>query len=707
MTQLIRSNLFFSLPAMALNFKGRCGKLYIVYKRLYIAVSITIIKAGLAMASFQRHENKIVVKLMSLLTAGVFLWTNVLYAEISCQNTKLRPALVSKDNLADRVSAYIAVSSKKEVKDKKIAVIKSKYFNWDREDILSPMSASQFGEGRTGIDRLGRLNKALKILKGQPQDSIKPIFSKDELISSVKNGFQLYKGSIIGKTYHDNVPGINLALFYSRRYMDISDYTRAFLIAHEFKHAIGGNEQDAYEIMVRFLVRQGIGVCEQIKDDIEKSLTGAGINGQNLILELVNSVIRELVSIQDEDEIIKNVKDHIKVLVEASNTLSAEIGTDIQYLYWRTPDGHVEWHAPASDFETRRFTHFIRPLLIVGLVAIVIIGGYLAFNPSKDVKAELAVLRSQKIVQNNSNDAKAQHKTEVEYYKNLQSNKENLLSQVETRYVEKFLSEGNRFQVIRFVSGKVNLEPELVAGFLYEEHLYGSNQNRLKAWMREMLSMKASLEGVNMGTLGKGQINETYIFDREILEFLYNNKVYFANVIKGRNDLEAFNGAMKYYSSHRESMGYMSSGMGWFLGMADIEEINIVFTAFAIRDIAEQIAYNNKGIDVIPDMQVMRKHSRYWMASSVYKDIPRNSKIGGDLLARWGVPFGNIKYYHPLMPYFALAQRYSGAKISYVRGLGKVQAYSGFLEWGGFKKEPSISSISEQVEGLKAMNVGL
>jgi hypothetical protein len=103
-------------------------------------------------------------------------------------------------------------------------------------------------------------------------------------------------------------------------------------MAHEFEHAIGGSEQDAYEIMAKFLVRQGIDIARQIRKDIDREVIGVGKHGKNLILELVDIVINQLEASQDETAITKNAQNKITLLVRESERLSKKVNDGTQYL---------------------------------------------------------------------------------------------------------------------------------------------------------------------------------------------------------------------------------------------------------------------------------------------------------------------------------------------------------------------------------------
>ncbi len=127
-------------------------------------------------------------------------------------------------------------------------------------------------------------------------------------------------------------------------------------------------------------------------------------------------------------------------------------------------------------------------------------------------------------------------------------------------------------------------------------------------------------------------------------------------------------------------MAHIESKTGLFVSLAEIEEVNIFLTGFVIREIADKIAKDNKQVTDIPDMSILTGPSSSWLVKR-YKEIPRVSKYG-NLLQRYGRPFGDIKYYHPLMRYFTVAQRYSGGVLIYTRGLAKLNAYLIFLGGG-------------------------
>ncbi len=79
-------------------------------------------------------------------------------------------------------------------------------------------------------------------------------------------------------------------------------------MAHEIQHALGGDEREAYEVMVRFLVRHGLNVATDIRNDIANNFTGMGASGRNLLLEMVDGVINEMRLSGNEYEILKTLR---------------------------------------------------------------------------------------------------------------------------------------------------------------------------------------------------------------------------------------------------------------------------------------------------------------------------------------------------------------------------------------------------------------
>jgi len=229
------------------------------------------------------------------------------------QEEELEKQMQDKDRLMTVASSLI----KQGREGLKQPVIEGNRFNWAvsgnilREDVAERL-------GRGGKNRLARLNAALDIVK---EFFVSELGERDVdiiLSHATQNGFELYKGSIIGRTLMiDHRPGINLALFYSRKYMNISDYTRAFFMVHEFEHALGLGEKDAYEGMVRFLVQNGIEVARRVRDEVARAVIGVGgPSSKNLVLDLVDEVIKDLEGKEND------VDSRIEALVKASEYMS-------------------------------------------------------------------------------------------------------------------------------------------------------------------------------------------------------------------------------------------------------------------------------------------------------------------------------------------------------------------------------------------------
>jgi len=303
-------------------------------------------------------QDKALTKIISLIVIQSFLFTGAIYPEsvnnkdiagIYKIDRKLRvPMAFGKDDKnAAVMKAVFAFIYKVKYPKKQPSIIKisGNDFNWGAdagkgEYILSPKFIGQVGLSRV---QLKNLNEGLEILKRGPSHG-SALFSIDQLKIATERGFQLYKGLLAGNTFHDNIPGINLVLLGLKDKINVSSYTRAFFMTHEFMHASGDKgEKEVYEAMVRFLVRYGIDIAEEVKGNILE-IIGAGRNDRNLILELVNDVILQLKTPQDEDSIIENVQDKIGLLVDRSTKFAKELLRILTYYPVKggvQADGHL------------------------------------------------------------------------------------------------------------------------------------------------------------------------------------------------------------------------------------------------------------------------------------------------------------------------------------------------------------------------------
>jgi hypothetical protein len=632
----------------------------------------------------------------------------------------LRLRLIKNVDAIKKMSLETLFIEQETIKEQLIEpLIPGRKFNWDSELVLSKEFEDRLGRG--GANRLKRLNRSFNLLRSPVQKRKRPIFSKEKLNSATQNGFQLYKGDIIAKPSHDNVPGINLALIYSKNYMKISDYTRAFFMVHEFKHALGGSEQEAYKTMTQFLVRYGIDVARQIQADIRKEVRGVGRSGKNLILELVDDVIRQLEADPNisEQHLFGNmrVKGDIENLVKASSALangskyahkylaSTLLPKDRHYVVGSNISFSGSHQAPyVNKQKTKKsIRQYIKNLIAVGLIGTVFYIGYHQFDASEAALDEFKNLGKPGIGTIYNEDKKGYNK-QVSEIKELQLNDENKLNQKDAARIDKFLK-GNRPQMIKFSAEKFNIEPELLAAFLYEEELYGRTHNRLAESIKEYQSKFFSQETAYVGTVGLGQISKKHFMSKYFLDYLYENRDYFLDIFEsgsGRGrDLAMLQEFINFYKSWYDAvdpnydafMAHIENNRALCAGLAKIEEISIFFTALAVRQNADDIAARNAGVTVVPDMTLLRGYSRDWVVDE-YKEIPKNQDQYGDLSKRYSRPFGNITYYHPLMRYFAVAQKYSGAILSYVRGQAKTKMYMLFLKSGKFKNQSNLARQS-------------
>jgi len=612
---------------------------------------------------------------------------------------------------------YIASSleSQQGVKDQKIQFIGADQFNWDKVQILPSQLSGQLGKG--GINRLNKLNSSLNLLRSPPGKGKEPLFSREELESATQNGFQLYKGDIIGKTSHDNIPGVNIALFYSKNYMRISDYTRAFFMAHEFKHALGGNEQEAYEIMIKFLVRHGLKAAEKIRDDIEREVIGVGSFGKNLVLDLVKAVINELENTQDEQKIIDNVQNVIEPLMDASYELAAVSDDDSQYIGSKRRKANLNskqdaqryavgsvW-TPSQEPLTKKKTgmtrrSFLKKTAILGAAAFAGKIAYDSGEPSEEEQEEK--LNSLNPIHSQGYGSKVDFEKEKKDFIAARKTSKNTLSKEDAKRAESFATP-SRIAAIKLAADSWDLEPELIAAFLYEEKTDKDSKNSIKESIKEFLSRTLGIHDMG-NTVGIGNVSVSFMKDREFLDFLYDEGDFVLSLLENKNDITMFNQFMhgskdvdgpvgyefiKQISTDNDWKGWIETMYGLLNNVAEIEPVNILLAGYAMRKGANEIRDRNRGVTAIPDAYIMEKNSKTWIVEN-YKKIP------DELKDRYSNVF-NSDYYPPYAYQYFLAADYTGVVSSETgrkRALAKVKAYIMFLNSGKFKKGVTSAHFS-------------
>ncbi|MDP2911614.1 MAG: hypothetical protein Q8N76_04715, partial [Candidatus Omnitrophota bacterium] len=356
----------------------------------------------------------------------------------------------------------------------------------------------------------------------------------------------------------------------------------------------------------------------------------------------------------------------------------------------------------ARPFMRRVYTR--RAVLALGVAGAVTTAGYTAyqmFEPSKRTIERLNRLKEMPVTGKFSDDSQAQYAYEAKYLAFLQRNNKNRLELYDYEWLKDFLNKNpERRSVIMFAARVFGIEPELLAGFVLEEEFNRETKNRIKDFIRELLAKDASIhrDMDYKGTVGLGQVKTSHALNRGFLDMLYINREGLKPMLSTESQ-ELFENFLDFYKDifgskqSKESIGFeLDSNKATIINLVRQDEINILLAAFVImHDIPDKIVESNKTDTSVesslPDMLILLGPSGNWLLSkSEYKEIPNEA-----LRKRYGVPFGGVNYYHPLMRYFAVAQRYTGASpANYKRGLVKVKLYKMFLESGLFKGAPDV-----------------
>ena len=280
----------------------------------------------------------------------------------------------------------------------------------------------------------------------------------------------------------------------------------------------------------------------------------------------------------------------------------------------------------------------------------------------------------------------------------------NVLGREDAEKAKGFLTP-NRVKAIQFAAKAWKLEPALIAGFAYEEKIDKDSKNSVKEGIKERISKMFGLRDMR-NTVGGMNVSASFMKRKAFLDFLYENRDFIMDqLLDNESDKAKFMEFIKG-DKNAEVQGYefigriTERGQAWnawvetiypiLNNLAEVDSINILLGAHAMRIKAGEIARRNKNVKGLPDISTMSENSGSWLVED-YMEIPAGLKD------RYSV--FNSNYYPPYAYHYFLAVDYTGIKTLRERAVAKVNAYVMFEKSAAFK---TSNAAELKIEGSLA-----
>lgn len=296
-------------------------------------------------------------------------------------------------------------------------------------------------------------------------------------------------------------------------------------------------------------------------------------------------------------------------------------------------------------------------------------------------------------------------------FNDIRQGRDILDDQRETAMIETFINEPSyTLKVIYDRARKWNLDPAMVAGFIYEEYVNARSKGKVHGIREFLASLRASLGASH--TLGEAQVNVDYFLrDKEYLDALYDDIDYFIDIVRdepGREEDYLAGFEDKYYfvrsipmRNEEDRKKYEDlTGKDTYLGemipaLSGIFAVNIDQACYAIRTIADIKAKSSslRAESGIPSITVLSGNSSDWIVDNPMR-IPAVTDS-----TQWAQTYMNLfgDYYPPEWYIFVVARTYTN---EVTRALMKVEACKKFYSL--FKKYGEITEVSPYLIDIHA-----
>ncbi|MBU1913015.1 MAG: glycogen/starch/alpha-glucan phosphorylase [Candidatus Omnitrophica bacterium] len=345
--------------------------------------------------------------------------------------------------------------------------------------------------------------------------------------------------------------------------------------------------------------------------------------------------------------------------------------------------------SPASNQSMPRRTFLSKSAKAIAGATVAAAAGAVAYKSGEPSREQTdAIVFLKRPMHTGRYASELQFEQEKEAFIAAKSAKDNLLGKEDTEKVRGFLTPG-RIKAIKFAAERWKLEPALIAGFAYEEKVDKDSKNSVKEGIKERISKMFGLSDMR-NTTGLMNVSASFMKYKGFLDFLYDDKEVIVNqLIDSEEDKAKFR---EFIEGSEKTQGYefireiTERGDAWkawvetmypvLNGLAEnVEPINILLGAYAMRIKSGEIAERNRRETRLPKISAMREGSDTWLVED-YQEIPAS------LQERYSI--FNSSYYPPYAYHYFLAVDYTGIKIARERALAKVNAYIMFAKSGIF-----------------------
>lgn len=514
-------------------------------------------------------------------------------------------------------------------------------------------------------------------------------------------------------------------------YVVISPYSSTEIDEENYRYLLSGKRKPLSDLIdeLNELLRPPLGYAnEDFWEGYEKKFGKISDQGDEQIIISVLMITKykkdSIQNLLSYDAFRKGLNVPIDIRKDKEGVMYVKYKGNCYFLQEEAPNGSVELGRKSSTKfnslpkfvtisplrEARRISRRkALKMIFFGTVGIFLAGYMVYWSSSSDEEKNIRKYLTSPI-HKEKYGSKEYFKEELKYFLESKNTKENLLDEEKTKLIEDFL-DPFRKKAIEFAGEKFNLEPELIAAFLFEEASDTDSRNKIVAIYEEGIA-----EQIGDTTVGLGNVKTSYMEEDDVLGFLYNNRERIKKDLpKDKNDIEDFNdfiSAYEYLEDSRENISgnytyeryeeetkaYENLKKHWLIeteglrkNVLKIELINILVASYVMRREANSIEGRNREVNTIPNVSVMLQSSESWIVED-YKEIP------DELAKRYSI--FNSTYYPPYAYQYFLAARYIGllrSETGEERSLGKVKMYIDFLRSAAFKRDEELSSTTDEV----------
>lgn len=513
-------------------------------------------------------------------------------------------------------------------------------------------------------------------------------------------------------------------------YVVIAPFSSTEIDEENYRYLLSGKRKPLSELIddLNGLLRAPLGYAKDFWIEYEKDNGGLSNLNDNMIATIALQAIHARADIdikKGKGPVLKNIVDetlrHVTFQKNLKSPIYVHIDSENIYVEYGKaslaikPDGSiikvyddsfeigdVFIVKPLREAQKSAVAGFVKGTLIITAVLAFVIGGLVISGMSSDMDKEIAkYIRTP--IHYEPYSSKTDFKNELKSFTYLEKTEENILDTEQKQLIAGFLNPVRK-KSIELGAKISNLEPELIAAFLFEEYSYTHSVNRMRILME---NVKAQGDII---TVGFGNVSLGHMEEEDVLDMLYLNKEGILPLLEKKDHVKMFNDFIVRYKGLKDNLEklegidyetlYSMTLNTWLEETKDfrrnlldmVEPINILVASYVIRSQADIIYEKNGESKDLPDVSVMLKNSSLWVVK-VYQDIPEA------LEGRYSI--FNSEYYPPYAYQYFVAARYTGVvsnELGKKRSLGKVKLYTYFLLSKLFDEENVKSPVVQLLD---------